>query len=58
MNIEEATQDTIAEFAYRNEPLDPDDPLFEPLSWETGDAAWDDDASPERDIRMVRYSRA
>lgn len=49
LTIKEAASEAIAEFVYRHEPVDPDDPLFEALSGDTGSAPTDDDASERVD---------
>lgn len=49
LTIKAAAREAIAEFTYRHEPIDPDDPLFEPLSWETTDVPRDDAASERVD---------
>lgn len=49
VTIKEAALEAITEFTYRHEPIDPDDPIFEPLSWEAEDIERDDDASERVD---------
>lgn len=49
MTIKEAVREAIAEFTYRNEPIDGDDPIFEPLSRGTDSESADDDASERVD---------
>lgn len=49
MTIKEAVREAITEFTYRNEPVDRDDPIFEPLSWATDPESADDDASERVD---------
>lgn len=42
MTLKEATREAIAEFTYRNEPIDPDDAIFAPLADEPGPEGADD----------------
>lgn len=49
MNIKEAVREAIAEFTYRNEPIDPDDPILAPLAWDADGTSTDDDASERVD---------
>lgn len=49
MTIKEAVREAIAEFTHRNEPIDPEDPIFEPLSREPGPEPADSDASERVD---------
>jgi hypothetical protein len=49
MTIKEAVREAIAEFTYRNEPVDRDDPIFEPLSRATDTESADDVASEQVD---------
>lgn len=49
MTIKEAVREAIAEFTYRNEPIDPDDPILAPLSGDAETTSTDDDASERVD---------
>lgn len=49
MTLKEAVCEAIDEFATRHEPIDPDDPVFEPLSSGTEGMPADDDASERVD---------
>lgn len=49
LTIKEAAAEAITEFTYRYQPIDPDDPLFAPLSWDDDAVVPDDDASERVD---------
>lgn len=49
MTIKEAVRAAIAEFTHRNEPIDPDDPIFAPLASGPPMEPADDDVSERVD---------
>lgn len=49
LTIKEAAAEALTMFTHRYQPMDPDDPLFAPLSWDDDAVAGDDDASERVD---------
>lgn len=49
LTIKEAAAEAITTFTDRYQPIDPDDPLFAPLSWDDDAVVREDDASERVD---------